>query len=61
MFGLVSPLGLVTAAAYFYVALMAGRASRKAGHGWGRVAVDAATWPVMLWKTIEDLYRVKAD
>lgn len=56
MFGLISPVGLAAVGFYVYVAVLAGRASRKAGHGWMRVAVDAATWPVMMWKTIEDLY-----
>lgn len=54
---LTSVVGLAAVGGYFYVAVMFGRASRKAGHGWGRVAVDALTWPVMGWKAIEDLYN----
>lgn len=57
MFGLISPVGLAAVGVYFYVAVLAARASYKAGNTWKRVAVDAATWPVMMWKTIEDLYK----
>jgi len=57
MFGLISPVGLAAVGAYLYVAVLAGRASYKAGNSWTRVAVDAVTWPVMMWKTIEDLYK----
>lgn len=52
-------VGFAAVVAYVYVAVLAGRASYKAGHSWGRVVVDAATWPVMMWKTIEDLYRAR--
>jgi hypothetical protein len=55
---LTSALGLATVGCYLYVAVMFGAASRRAGNNWGRVAVDAATWPVMGWRALEDLYNV---
>jgi hypothetical protein len=51
-------LGMVTVLGYFYVAALSGRASRKAGHSGVGVLINALTWPVMMWKVIEDLYKV---
>jgi hypothetical protein len=54
---LTSVLGLLVIGAYVYVAVMFGQASYKAGNSFGRVLVDATTWPVMGWQAIEDLYN----
>ena len=58
---LTSTTGLVAMAFYFYTAVLAGRASAKSGHSIPRVVVDAATWPVMMWQTIEDLYKAPEE
>lgn len=55
---LTSVTGLAAVGGYVYVAVMFGRASAKAGNSIGRVIIDAATWPIMGWQALEDLYRV---
>lgn len=58
---LTSVVGLAAIGMYFYVAVMFGRASNRANNSFGRVLLDAVTWPVMGWAAIEDLYNHKPN
>lgn len=58
MFGL-SALGVAVVALYVYVGFAAGRAEAKAGSNLVKAAFKAATWPVTIWNTIDQLYLTR--
>ena len=61
MFGLLSPLGLAVVVLYVYVGFAAGRAEAKAGSNFVKAAFKAATWPVTIWHTIDQLYLKRPE
>lgn len=55
---LLSLLGVAALTVYVYVGGMAGRTEIRITGSLAKAAVAAATWPVVIWDKIKQLYRL---
>jgi hypothetical protein len=59
MFGLYSLSTVLLVVLYGLGVLQMVKGARNAGYGWTAALTWAATWPVTLWKVMNDLWKSK--